>query len=149
MYLCICVCSAITCCWADFRLRQQDLGEHRTRRSHRRTGRPASPHLQNLDRPPSTESSGLSITIVLSCCNYAPLCMPLQPRLSCTLLVTQTHIPLPVCRYVCLFLPCHLYGIHPSFLALRTACRISASQFSQLIVNVRWGGKAPLKASDG
>ncbi len=78
--LCLCVCSCTTCRRADFRLRQQDLGQHRTRGSHRRTGRPASPHLQNLDKPPSTEKSGLNITTALSHCNYAPLCMPLQPR---------------------------------------------------------------------
>lgn len=72
--------SCITCCWADFGLRQQDLGQHRTRGSHRWTGRPASPHLQNVDKPRSTERSGINIATVLSYCNYAPLCMPLQPR---------------------------------------------------------------------
>lgn len=101
-FLCLCVCSGITCCWADFRLRQQDLGDHRTRRPHRRAGRPASPNLQNLNTLQSTERRVLNITTVLSHCNYAPPLHAPPAQSTYTLLGTQTHIPLPVCMYVCL-----------------------------------------------
>lgn len=144
----VCVCSGITCCRADVRLRQQDLGEHGARRSHWRIGRPASPHLQNLDKPRSTERSGLNITTVLSHCNYAPLCMPLQPRLHTHCSSNKrTYRSLYVCVLV---LAMHPYGLDPSFLSLHTARRVSTSLSpdpSREPVGEK--GKVSVKASDG
>lgn len=140
-------CSCITCCWTDFGLRQQDLGQHRTRGSHWRTGRPASPHLQNVDPPQSTERSGVNITTVLSYCNYAPLCMPLQPRETYTSLVTQTHIPLPVRMYVCLFSPCTCMT-YTLASCLGTLCTETA-RHSLPTHCERLLGNTPLKARNG
>lgn len=106
----LCLCSCATCCRTDFWFCQQDLGQHRTRGSHGRTGWPASPDLQNLEKEAtSTEKSGEKGHYhhhVLSCCNYAPLCMPFNPECIHIVCHTNTHTTSCVCMYVCLFQPC-------------------------------------------
>lgn len=106
----LCLCSCTTCCRTDFRFCQQDPRQHRTRGSHGRTGRPAGPDIQNLEKEAtSTEKSGEKRHYhhhVLSCCNYAPLCMPFNPEYTHIVCHTSTHTTSCVCMYVCLFQPC-------------------------------------------
>lgn len=129
----LCLCSCTTCCRTDFRFCQQDLRQHRTRGSHGRTGRPAGPHIQNLEKEAtSTEKSGEKRHYhhhhVLSCCNYAPLCMPFNPEYTHIVCHTSTHTTSCVCVYVCVLVSAlHLYDTHPRFCSLRTVSRDDAS----------------------
>lgn len=104
------LCSCSTCCWTDFRFCQQDLRQHGTWGSHGGTGWPASPDLQNLEKKKatSTERSGEKRHYhhVLSCCNYTPLCMPINSEYIHIVCHTSTHTTSCVCMYVCLFQPC-------------------------------------------
>lgn len=125
----VCLRSCSTCCRTDFRFCQQDLRQHGTWGSHGRTGRPASPDLQNLEKKAtSTERSGEKRHYhhVLSCCNYTPLCMPINPEYIHIVCHTSTHTT--SCVYVCVLGPAlHLYDIHPSFRSLHTVSRDDAS----------------------